>query len=155
MDFTVDLGNIIALIALLLGIYSAFKSRRLKSLQEEVMLIEKDLKELMLEKEREETSSSFKADLSANIIKLGTGKSRLKIYNKGKGIATNVRFEEIGDSDIMIMDEDIFPLEFLEPFQSVEVIISPHAQSARKMKIKLTWDDESGRDLSKDVVVTR
>jgi hypothetical protein len=151
----IDFGDLIALIALLLGIYSTYKSRKFNKLQEEVMLLEKDLNKLLLKKEMTETTRNLKADISANIIKLGNRKEKFKIYNKGKGTAKNIRFEEIGDSKIIILCDEIFPLELLEPFQSVELSMITHDGCASKIKIRLTWDDDSGKNHSKELVVTR
>ena len=105
----IDVGDFIALIALVLGIYSTFKSIKLNKLQEEVMLLEKDLNKLLLEKEMTETTLNLKADLLANVIKLGNGREKLKIYNKGKGTAKNIRFEVIEGSNMMIQSIEIFP----------------------------------------------
>lgn len=149
----INLG--IATVALILSIYSTHKTSKLNKLQGEVMAIEKELSKLQLEREKNETTMALKADLSASVIKLGNSKERLKVFNKGKAIATNIRFEQIGDANVFLYTDGIFPLESLEPYQSVELVLAAHDGSASKIAVRLTWDDGSEKNCSKDMVVTR
>jgi hypothetical protein len=153
MQISIDLGDIVASIALILAIYTTVKSFKYNKIRKDVLLLEKDLNRLHLDKEKKEINLQNKANLSAKFINLGSGKLRLKIFNKGNGTARNIRLKKPEDIDIKIFDDE-FPLELLEPIQSVELISIAVEGSPKKIKIKLTWDDDTGKDFEKDTIVT-
>jgi hypothetical protein len=69
-----------------------------------------------LEKENEDALKGKQADLGASIIKLGSSKYRLKVWNKGAATARNVRIEFPEGNDLVIESEvtDKYPMESLE-----------------------------------------
>ncbi|MDI6854330.1 MAG: hypothetical protein QME75_12090 [Deltaproteobacteria bacterium] len=124
----VDAGDIIAGIALLLSGYATWKTSRLNN--------------LLLKKEASEALKNKQADLGASFIKLRSS-YRLKIWNKGKATARNVRLEFPEGNDV-VLKADIdqkFPLESLGTFQSVELIAAVHMGTKRKHPIRLIWSD--------------
>jgi hypothetical protein len=123
-------GNVIAGIALLLSGYATWKTSKLNK--------------LLLEKETSEALKNKKADLGASFIKLGSSNYRLKIWNKGKAIARNVRIEfPEGNNNLILLDIDQkFPLESLDTFQAVELVTAVTMGTKRKHPIKLIWSDD-------------
>ncbi len=110
----------------------------------------------MLDKEASEASSTKKADLGATFIKLGSNKYRLKIFNKGKSAARNVSIDFPEGNDCLI-DSDIeakFPLERMDPHQSVELIAAVHMKTKSKHVIKLSWSDDHAENNEKLVYPT-
>ena len=65
------------------------------------------------DKEANELESSKKADVSANIVNIGNNKYKLKVFNKGKSPAKNVRIEfPDNNSPVSMSDvESKFPFE--------------------------------------------
>jgi len=126
----VNAGNVIAGIALLLSGYATWKTSKLNS--------------LLLEKEANEALKNKKADLGANFIKLGSSNYRLKIFNKGKAIARDIRIEFPEGNDVLIQSDidEKFPLESLDIFQPVELVASVHLGTKRKHPIRLIWSDD-------------
>jgi hypothetical protein len=97
-----------------------------------------------------------KADLGASFIKLGSSKYRLKIWNKGKASAHNVRIEFIEENSILIQSEidEKFPLELLDSFQSVDLIAAVAMESKRKHPLRLIWSDQINEHNEKVVYPT-
>lgn len=147
----VSLGDVIAAVALLFSGYATWRSRGLRKKEEELIEIQHKLNALMLDKEEREAQSANAAELGANFITLGSKKHRLKVFNKGKATAYQVslEFPEGNDS---IMDSDLqekFPMESMEPGQSVELIASFSMQTKRKQAIKLHWKNAGGESFEK------
>ena len=97
------------------------------------------------EKENEDALKGKQADLGASIIKLGSSKYRLKVWNKGAATARNVRIEFPEGNDLVIESEvtDKFPMESLEKYQAVELIAAVHMQTKRKHVVRLVWEDDA------------
>lgn len=156
MPVTIDTGDIIAGMALLLSGYATWKTFRFNERQKSLIESQEKLNNLLLEKEANEVANDKKADLGASFIKLGNSKYRLKIWNKGKAPANNVRVEFPEGNDVLMQSEidDKFPLESLDTYQSVELIAAVAMQTKRKHVIRLIWSDESGVDNEKMVYPT-
>lgn len=151
MAIEINFGDIVASIALLLSGYATWKTFKFNERQKSLIESQEKLNNLLLEKEEQETESTKKADLGTTFLKIGSSKYKLKVWNKGKSPAKNVRIEFPEGNDVLI-DSDIerkFPLETLDRHQSVELIAAVHMGSKSKHVIKLVWDDESGNDNEK------
>jgi hypothetical protein len=94
--------------------------------------------------------------LGANFVKLGSNNYRLKIYNKGKSTVKNVRIEFPEGNDILIQSDvdNKFPLESLESFQSVELLVSEHMGTKSKHMIRLIGSDDTDEQNEKLVYLT-
>jgi len=138
----VNAGTVIAGIALLLSGYATWKTSKLNN--------------LLLKKETSEALNNKKADLGASFIKIGSNDRRLKIWNKGKATARNVRIE-FPEGNEVFTQGDIdrkFPLESLETFQSVELLAAVHMGTRAKHPIRLIWSDDSSESNEKIVYPT-
>ena len=151
------LGDIIASLALLLSGFATYKALKFRKSEKELVEIQKKLNQLMFEKEKREVEEASKADLGANFISLGNSQHRLKVFNKGKSTAYNIRIEFPDGNDIVSENdlEDKFPLEILERGQSVELVAIFHFKSKSKLKMKLIWQDELKNEYDKTVYPTR
>lgn len=113
------------------------------------------LNRLLIERERSDSLASSKADLSANLYKSGRNKYNLKVFNRGKGVARNVRLTDLdAGGDTILLSGDInhrFPVPILEQHQSVELIAAITMGSKHRAHIKLIWDDEAGTDHEKEL----
>lgn len=151
-----DFGDAVALCALMMSIYATFQTIRFNLKQNSLIESQERLNNLLLEKEFIEADSDRKANLGASFVKLGNNKHRLKIWNKGKAAARNVRIE-FPEDDHIVMKSDVeekFPLEELEQFQSVELIAVVAMGTKRKHVVVLRWDDNSGGDNEKTLYPT-
>lgn len=99
------LEDIIAFLALILSIYATHRALKFKKSQKELVEIQKKLNLLMLEKEEREANEAIRADLGANFITIGKNKHRLKIFNKGKNTAYNVKIEFPEGNDIILEND--------------------------------------------------
>lgn len=144
MPFSISVGDAIATGALLLSGYSTWMTFRFNQKQKQVIESQERLNRLLLEKETSDAISFRKADLGATFIKIGSSDRRLKIWNKGKSAARNVTMEfPEGNGCLIKSDIDSkFPLEILDPHQSVEFIASLSLNSKSKHPIKLIWSDD-------------
>jgi len=151
MPIQVDLGDIVALIALGLSAYTMKKTFDFNKRQNEFIDTNDKLNKLLLDKEHQDVIEQSKADISANFIKIGRDNSRFKIFNKGKSVAENIRIE-FPDGNEIIMESDVkdkFPIPLLEQHQSVELIASIGLDSPSRITVKLIWDDGIGKDNEK------
>jgi hypothetical protein len=156
MNLQVDIGDIVALLALGLSAYSMKKTFDFNKRQKEFIETNDKLNQLLLEKEMQEGLLQKKADISANFIKIGKNQHRLKIFNRGPNTATNVRLEVPQGNEILI-DADVnekFPIPILEQHQSVELIADVHQLSPSRMNLKVVWDDASGLNHEKILTPT-
>ncbi|HIF9067569.1 TPA: hypothetical protein ACX6QT_000063 [Photobacterium damselae] len=146
MAITVDFGDVIALLAFGMAVYSTKKTLDFNKRQKEFIETNDRLNKLLLRKEKQEAISAHQADLSANFICVGKNNRKLKVFNKGKATARNVRIE-FPDGNPLLMESDIdqkFPIPILEQYQSVELIATYCMNSPSRMTIKLNWDDATG-----------
>lgn len=145
MAITIDAGDLIAGIALLLSGYATWQTVSFNKKQKALIESQEKLNNLLLEKENEGAIKEKSADLGVSFIKLGSNIYRLKIWNKGSATAKNVRIEFPEGNDI-ISDSDLankFPMESLEKYQSVELTAFVSMQTRRKHIVRLIWDDDA------------
>lgn len=144
MAFSFIPSDIVAGLAFILSAYATWKTVQFNDRQKSLIESQERLNRRLLEKEDDEDREERKADLGATFIKLGSNKYRLKIWNKGKGVARNVSIEALEGNDCLIQsDIDAkFPLEVLETHQSVELIAAVHMGTRSKHPLKLCWSDE-------------
>lgn len=143
----------VALAALIVSFISMYKTNKFNEKQNELAVTTERLNQLQIERETAEGVSSKKADISANFVTLGRS-SRLKVFNKGKGIAKNVRLVDIDSDNSILANGDIarkFPVPIMEQHQSVEISAYRTLVSAPHVHIKLIWDDETGTDHEKEL----
>lgn len=156
MPMTLSLEGIFAGLAFVLSCYATFVTVRFNQRQKALIESQEQLNVMLLKQGQQEAASAGRADLGATFVKLGSSKVRLKIWNKGKALARNVRIE-IADADEIFIPSEIdekFPLETLEQHQSVELIASPHMGSKLKHAVRLMWDDDYSADNDKTVYPT-
>jgi len=149
-----DVGSIasaiVAFAALIVAVVSLRKTNKFGETTDR-------LNRLLIERETAEGVASRKADLSANMIHVGKNDHRLKVFNRGKGVARNVRLIDLNPSDSILIASDIsrkFPVPILEQHQSVEVIAANHMGAGPRVHIKLQWDDETGTAHEKELTPT-
>ncbi len=149
MDISVSSSDAIAILALLISGYVAWRQHSVNASQEK-------LNEFLHEQGESQALDARKADLGTSFIKLGKSNHRLKIWNKGKATARNVRIEFPDGCDVVIKSdvESKFPLESLDPHHTVELIAPVHLGTKSKHHIKLIWDDSSGDNNEKSTYPT-
>ena len=107
------------------------------------------LSQLQIAKEKAEADALKRADLSANFYTLGASKQRLKIFNKGKATARNVRIDFPDGVDCISSDEidAKFPLESLAVHQAVELQVRRYLGMTKvKYTLQICWSDEFRED---------
>lgn len=147
MMTTSDIIASLALIFTVLGqVRSEYKSRKSDS-EQKVMKDEQDrLRKLLLDKETKSAISEMKAELGARLVKIGKNSYRLKISNRGKVEARNIRLlfpdndcnEYLSSHDV----SDKFPYEVLHPQHGIDIIAHISMDSKTKYRIRITWEDD-------------
>lgn len=149
----IDAGDLVALAALVIALWSAWKTDRFNKRQTVFQETNERLNLLLVEKEAAESEAQKRADVSANFYSSAKNTYRLKVFNRGQGSATNVRLEVLDQSELLI-DSDIarkFPIPIMEQHQSVELIAAVHMGSPSRAHIRLLWDDAAGKDHAKEL----
>ncbi|WP_038881867.1 hypothetical protein [Vibrio jasicida] len=139
-----DFGHVVALLALGLSGYATWKTIQFNKRQDSLVETQNKLNQLLLAKETDEVLEDRKADVSASIIKLGNGKYRLKVWNKGSSEARDVSIS-FPDGNHLVDESELeskFPYECLEKHGSIELIAFIHGQTPRKQKILIRWSDD-------------
>jgi hypothetical protein len=141
---TVTPSDVIAVLALLVSGFTTWKTVRFNDRQRSVNESQERLNVRLLAKEDAEASVEKKAELGAAFIKMGNSSYRLKIWNQGKSPARDVRIEFPSGHDIFVQSDvdRKFPLERLDPHQSVELMAAVHMGSKSKHEVKLLWADD-------------
>jgi hypothetical protein len=151
------LSSLVALAALILSAFATWRTFRFNARQEAFIENQEKLNQRLLERTEGEALAEKKADLGATFVRLGTNSGhRLKIWNKGKAVARNVRIEFPEENEILIESEiqEKFPYEALEPQQGIELLAVVSMGTKRKHAIRLIWDDDSSDNRSKVVYPT-
>lgn len=136
---------IVAFVALIVSAISLHKSNKFSATADR-------LNRLLIEREQADGIASKRADLSAEIIKVGN--TKLKVFNRGKGVARNVRLIDLDEGNSLLIAADIqrkFPVLVMEQHQSVELTAAVTHRSGPCAHIKLLWDDETGKDNEKEL----
>lgn len=142
---------LLSLVAVIGSIYTYIvHNKRLNNQQRQI----NDYEIKKLEEERLEKKQAL---VEANVYKSG-GIWKMKIFNRGKARATNIRFESKTldeDSSIRLnYDLEMYPIPSLLPNDSVEITVILCNGHKPVHKMLFTWDDESGagRSQEQDVI---
>ncbi len=156
MEVQIDLGDVFAGCALLLSLYATFTTAHFNRRQKSLIESQERLNNLLLQKEQAGSLGEKRAELGASLLKLGSSKYRVKVWNQGKCTARNVQIE-FPDGNDLVIQQDIdkkFPLEALETHQSVELIAAVHTGTKAKHTIRLVWEDDHSDTNEKVVYLT-
>ena len=139
-----DAGDFFAGLALLLSIYATVMTIRFNGRQKSLIESQELLNKRLLAREDNQAEADRRAELGASFIKLGSGNWRLKVFNKGRAAARNVTisFPEGQDCFSQSDIDSKFPLEVLEPMQSIELIAGISFGSKSKYPTVLSWEDD-------------
>ncbi len=156
MDSPLNLSDIFAGLAFLLSAYATWKTLQFNNQQKSLLETQERLNQRLLEREDADSNAGKQADLGATFVRLGSGKYRLKIWNRGRAAARNVSigFPEGNDCFIESEIEGKFPLETLDTYQSVELVAAVHSETRSKQTIKLCWVDDFSSSNEKVVYPT-
>ena len=106
-----------------------------------------------LKKYKEEEIVNRKAQVRA-VFKKSNGKAILEIYNSGKAVANNIRFDFLSDMKGIYVTNHIFPYEKLLPQESTSLILTLATIASDKIEVKLTWDDEFKKNNENTQILT-
>lgn len=152
----ITLGDVAAVIALLLSGYAIWTTRNFNKRQLSLIESQEELNKRLLAQGDTEALESRKADVGASYVKLGSNKYRLKVFNKGKAPARNVRIE-FPDGDTPVPKSEIadkFPMEVLEQHQSVDLIAAVSMGTPSKQTAIVRWLDDHSDSNEKTVYLT-
>jgi hypothetical protein len=144
MELSGWVSNVIAFLAFIASGYAIWTTRNFNNRQLALIESQEKLNQRHLKIGETEDVEAQKADVSASLVTLGTRIHRLKIFNRGKATARNVRivfpdgYELVPQSEIT----EKLPLETLEQHSSVDLLAYVHSQTPRKQRIILHWADD-------------
>lgn len=152
----ITLGDIAAVIALLLSGYAIWTTRKFNKRQLTLIESQEELNKRLLAQSDAKAFESRKADVGASYAKFGSSKYRLKVFNKGKAVARNVRIEfPDGDTPVLKSEiEDKFPMEVLEQHQSVDLIAAVSMGTPSKQTAIVRWSDDHSDSNEKTLYLT-
>ena len=155
-DALLAISTIVSVLAFAMSAYSTKKTIDFNKRQNDFIETNDKLNKMLLDKEQQESLVQKQADISATFINIGKNTHRLKVFNKGKSVASNVRIEFPSGNEVLVEGDlkQKFPMPTLEPQQSVELIAAVHMQSPRRMDLRFVWDDQSGQDRDKLIHLT-
>jgi len=127
------------LISIIYTISVDIRNRRIAKTQDALNL-------KLLAKEIDEEKKKTKVEVNGTFFKGFNNNWTLKIYNKGTAVARNVSWEYIGEDPGWMYHNNIFPMEFMNPGQSIDINVSVFFGSSNSAKIKITWEDDSSKE---------
>lgn len=133
MTFIQCVPIIISVFAVGFSIYTYRKHDR-KIKEQNKLINDFTLEKLTKEKELEK-----KAIVEANVIKYDKGKRVIKVYNRGKATAKNVRVTFDEDPNLLI-SEYPSPIDIL-PQHSIDIRTTVFSGSPNTAKITFEWED--------------
>lgn len=139
---------IISCLALGVSVFTYFKHDKKIKAQEQI------INDYQINKIAKENEESKKASIRGNIIKGDRGKRTLKVYNCGKATASNIRVEGLDIDSLVVMRNNLFPYELMNPQDYTELIIYIVKGSPSTIKLKYIWDDDFGRNNEFEQVLT-
>ncbi|WP_051586627.1 hypothetical protein [Acinetobacter sp. Ver3] len=149
-----DASDYIAIGALIISAISLFQNYKYSKKQDDVILLEKKLNAMLIQKEEDERNNKIQADIKARYYQIGKN-YRLKIWNDGSGLARDVQI--IAHDNSPLLDSEIeakFPLD-LESKQNVDLMASVGFDTPSKHELKLCWLDGKGQEIQKILTLTR
>lgn len=134
------------------------QQNRLNMQQEQLNAQQAKLNEYLLQKSKEETLEKRQAFIEAYVYRTQDGKGKpvwkMRIYNKGKSKARNIKFESKtldNDNGIhLLIPDDMFPIPSIQPQGYVDICIMLLVGHNLSHKIKFIWDDETGVNRSQE-----
>lgn len=141
----ISISDVISGLAFLLSVISTWKTIQFNTRQKSLIESQEKLNLRLIKREDAEAKDEQKANLGTSFLKLGSTQYRLKVWNKGKSVARNVRIEFPEGNDCILESEisQKFPLEAIEPHDSVELIAGVYLDTKSKHVVKLIWSDDN------------
>lgn len=140
---------IVPLVALLLSIISLCKSSKGQKLQVRVSELELKLKQYEVAEIEKKKAEADLACIEARVMKISSGKYRLKVWNSGQATAYKVSVIVDKNDNLMIMGSKM-PFDFLEAGKSFEEHLIVHMGTADKFMITTAWEDADGQAHQKE-----
>lgn len=152
----ISVSDIVAVVALLVSGYAIWTTQKFNRRQLSLIESQEELNKRLLAQGESEALDARKADVGAKYVKLGSSRYKLKVFNKGKATARNVRIEfPDGDSPVPQSElRDKFPMEILEQHGSVDLIAAVHMQTPPKQTAILRWADDYSDSNEKTAYLT-
>jgi len=132
----IDFSLILSIIAILGSLYTyIIHDRKIKAQ-------EKLINDYQIAKIDEEKQQKKQALIRASIIKGIKGQRTLKVYNKGKATAQNIRLIIKNEPD-SVYSYNPFPCAFIHENDHVDLNMTMHMGSPDNLEIEILWDDEN------------
>lgn len=144
-DYISIVAVIVSTISIIVTIFIYFNQKKYIKNQDE-------LNKLLLKKEILEVEASEEAFVSANVVHLGNGQNRIRIFNKGKSRANNVNISYPEKHNWLITNR-VLPLDFLDSGHTVDLILTMTLGSQSKIRAILSWNDKTG-EKTNEVILT-
>lgn len=139
---------IISVLALIASVFTYFMHD--KKLKEQ----ERRINEYQLKQIEQENLESKKAAIRGNIVKGLKGGRTLKVYNSGRATAHNIKVEGLDVDGVFYLPQDLFPYELMNPQDYAELTLHLTCGCPSTIKLKYVWDDESGKDIEFEQLLT-
>lgn len=141
-----DPSFLLSLIAIIGTVFTYFKHDRKIKAQEKL------INDYQLDKIKEEKIQKRQAIVRASLITGTKGHRILRVYNKGKATARNIRLI-IKDEPNYLYASNPFPFPALNESENVDLTIHLHDSSPDNMSFEIVWDDEYKADNSHEQTV--
>jgi len=144
-------------LALLFSCYALWRTEKFRKFEKEQIETRKELDLLLLNQQKQIIVKSKSADIGARIFSQAKDDKKLELFNNGMATARQVNIEFPEGNHILIESEirTKFPLETMEPGQSVQLIVANSLNVLeRKLLIRISWKDEAREENTKDIRVT-
>jgi hypothetical protein len=146
-----------SVLALVISAVSLFRTRKVAARQLALQEVQTKLAALEHKILVRDVQDRAKADIRVALGRSGNG-YKLEVRNVGLASARNLRLRGLNDGDLAQAlagwnADEVFPVPELRPDEVVHVRAMIHLGTKFPIPIVLTWDDESGSDLQREVQI--
>lgn len=141
-----DPSFLLSVVAILGTLFTYLKHDRKIKAQEKL------INDYQLDKIEEEKIQKRQAIVRASLISGNKGHRILRVYNKGKATASNVRLI-IKDEPANLFTINPFPVSIISNDEKIDLDIYLHKQLPNNISVTILWDDEYKSDNSHNQTV--
>ena len=142
------ISSLIAILALAISVVSLVRARKVQAKQLEFEAITAALAKKQLELLEKEDQTQEQAQVTAELVKVGSTDYRFVIMNQGVAIASDVTFEiDTTSPDNPLVGNECgrkLPYPSLQPGQSFTLIAALHMGSTLSYNTQLKWKNPDG-----------
>lgn len=134
---------LIPIISLIISAIALYQSNKSRKLEKQIQNLELYIKQYQAKEIENIENTPKEAKIKAKVYEITPRKHKLKIWNSGNKRAFNIVAKIPDEYNILQIESEKYPYEYLDPGESFETSVAFHKMSCRKFQIITEWEDEN------------